>query len=163
TVDTDAASYLVVTENFNEGWTARLADSDTELAPVRLDGWKQAWLLPAGTSGTVVLSYTPDTAYHAALLVGAALVAVVLVLLPDRDAPPRSRWARPPCSWACGAPGGSAARRPWSACSPPPRWSGAVGGCRRAWWSPLRWPPRACPRPSAAHSPSTCRPTAPPR
>ena len=81
TVDTDAASYLVVTENFNEGWTARLADSDTELDPVRLDGWKQAWLLPAGTSGTVVLSYTPDTAYHAALLVGAALVAVVLVLL----------------------------------------------------------------------------------
>ena len=81
TVAADTDSYLVVTENFNEGWTARLADSGTELTPVRLDGWKQAWLLPAGTSGTVVLTYEPDTVYHAALLTGAALVAAVLAAL----------------------------------------------------------------------------------
>ena len=44
------ASYLVVNENFNAGWQAVTAGGAL-LRPVRLDGWKQAWLLPAGTSG----------------------------------------------------------------------------------------------------------------
>ena len=99
TVDTDVDSYLVVTENFNDGWTARLADTGTELTPVRVDGWKQAWLLPAGTSGEIVLSYAPDTLYHAALAVGAVLVAVLLVmllLLPRTAA--AQRWAALPAA-----------------------------------------------------------------
>ncbi|GAA3759467.1 arabinofuranan 3-O-arabinosyltransferase [Spinactinospora alkalitolerans] len=73
-------SYLVVNENFNEGWEATVEGRDAPLTPVRLDGWKQAWELPAGTAGTVTLRYTPDAAYHAALVVGGVLALAVAVL-----------------------------------------------------------------------------------
>ena len=43
------AGYLVVNENFNPGW--RAASAAARCGPVRLDGWKQAWLLPAGRPG----------------------------------------------------------------------------------------------------------------
>ncbi|PRY01581.1 alpha-(1-_3)-arabinofuranosyltransferase [Allonocardiopsis opalescens] len=71
--------YLVVNENFNEGWQATAGGR--ELVPVRLDGWRQAWELPAGTYGTVTMRYTPDTAYQLALGVGAGLVGGLLFLL----------------------------------------------------------------------------------
>ncbi|RNL84634.1 alpha-(1-_3)-arabinofuranosyltransferase [Halostreptopolyspora alba] len=86
----DTDSYLVVNENFNDGWVATLDGSDTPLEPVRLDGWKQAWLLPAGTSGTVTLSFAPDDTYHAALGIGAALALVAGLLALRR---PRGRRA----------------------------------------------------------------------
>ncbi|MDA2813996.1 alpha-(1-_3)-arabinofuranosyltransferase family protein [Nocardiopsis sp. RSe5-2] len=80
-VAVDEDSYLVVNENFNEGWEAVLGGGDgAPLEPVRLDGWKQAWRLPAGTSGTVTMTYTPDAPYHAALGIGAALALLVGVL-----------------------------------------------------------------------------------
>ncbi|SHK86090.1 arabinofuranan 3-O-arabinosyltransferase [Nocardiopsis flavescens] len=75
-VETD--SFLVVNENYNEGWQARLEDGRT-LEPIRLEGWKQAWLLPAASAGTVTLSYTPDAAYHRALAAGGALAALLAV------------------------------------------------------------------------------------
>ncbi|MEV5408046.1 alpha-(1-_3)-arabinofuranosyltransferase [Thermopolyspora sp. NPDC052614] len=83
-VSATARSYLVVNENFNVGWEARLGG--TRLTPVRLDGWRQAWMLPAGASGTVVLRYAPDPSYRTALLggFGLALAVVVLVLVPSR-------------------------------------------------------------------------------
>jgi arabinofuranan 3-O-arabinosyltransferase len=71
-------SYLVVNENFNTGWTASV-DKHT-LRPLRLDGWKQAWALPAGTDGIVTLKYLPDTTYRTNLLVGFAALAIVFVL-----------------------------------------------------------------------------------
>jgi len=55
-------SYLVVNENFNAGWQASLGG--TTLRPVRVDGWKQAWVLPAGTTGTVTLTYLPNALYR---------------------------------------------------------------------------------------------------
>uniref|UniRef100_UPI000AC16554 alpha-(1->3)-arabinofuranosyltransferase n=1 Tax=Allosalinactinospora lopnorensis TaxID=1352348 RepID=UPI000AC16554 len=79
-VDVEEDSFLVVNENFNDGWVANVSGSDTPLEPVRLDGWKQAWRVPAGTSGTVILNYTPDGAYHAVLGVGAALALLAGVL-----------------------------------------------------------------------------------
>ncbi|MDT0331309.1 alpha-(1-_3)-arabinofuranosyltransferase [Nocardiopsis lambiniae] len=96
TVSTD--SFLVVNENFNEGWEARSAGGEA-LEPIRLEGWKQAWLLPAGSAGTVTLTYTPDAAYHRALAVGAGLVALlaVLTLWPRRLLPGgRAALAGPP-------------------------------------------------------------------
>ncbi|MFW6639468.1 alpha-(1-_3)-arabinofuranosyltransferase [Nocardiopsis algeriensis] len=82
----DEDSYLVVNENFNEGWEARVEGSEEPLAPVRLEGWKQAWVLPAGSSGTVTLTYAPDAAYHQALAAGAGLAGllVLLALWPSR-------------------------------------------------------------------------------
>jgi arabinofuranan 3-O-arabinosyltransferase len=70
-------SYLVVNENFNAGWQA--VTGGRVLRPVRLDGWRQAWLLPAGTAGTVTLTYRPDRPYRDAI--GGGLVSLTLVLL----------------------------------------------------------------------------------
>ncbi|GAA1305209.1 coagulation factor 5/8 type [Planotetraspora silvatica] len=75
-VGATAASYLVVNENFNDGWHASVAGR--ELTPARLDGWRQAWILPAGTNGTVTMSYQPDGVYRAGLAVGVALVLLVV-------------------------------------------------------------------------------------
>ncbi|SDH73955.1 alpha-(1-_3)-arabinofuranosyltransferase domain-containing protein [Nonomuraea jiangxiensis] len=75
-------AFLVVNENYNAGWRAR-AEGKT-LRPVRIDGWKQGWELPAGTSGTVRLEYVPDRAYWLALvlgLAGIALLALIAVVL----------------------------------------------------------------------------------
>ena len=50
-------------ENFNPGWRAVV--DGRQLRAVRLDGWKQAWLLPAGTAGVVTLTYLPNAIYRA--------------------------------------------------------------------------------------------------
>ena len=93
-VDTDQDSYLTVDENFNAGWTATIGGR--KLRPIRLDGWRQAWLVPAGTIGTAHLTYGPDRVYRGALLAGlGALPLLLLVALwPARLTPLRSR-ARP--------------------------------------------------------------------
>ena len=91
-VTAGAASYLVVNENFNAGWHAVTAGGQP-LRPVRLDGWKQAWLLPAGTSGVVTLTYGPDHVYRAAIFAG--LLALVLVALLALGRWPRARGRAP--------------------------------------------------------------------
>jgi arabinofuranan 3-O-arabinosyltransferase len=102
-------SYLVVNENFNPGW--RAVAGGRRLEPVRLDGWKQAWVLPAGTNGVATLTYQPESVYRVAVAGGlAALVVVLLVAVlrfrrrsavlepapwpPEQPAPHRSRWLR---------------------------------------------------------------------
>ncbi len=72
------ASYLVVAQNYNAGWRATF-DGQT-LTPVRVDGWQQAWMVPAGAAGTVSMVYTPDAAYRAALAVGAVLLVALGLL-----------------------------------------------------------------------------------
>ncbi|WP_455353996.1 alpha-(1-_3)-arabinofuranosyltransferase domain-containing protein [Streptomyces sp. SYSU K217416] len=77
------ATYLQTYENANDGWKATL--DGTELEPVRLDGWQQAWLIPAGASGTVNLEFEPSGPYRAALIGGAiALVALVALAFVGR-------------------------------------------------------------------------------
>lgn len=71
-------SYLVVNENFNQGWQATAGGKT--LQPVRLDGWKQGWLLPAGTRGVVTLTYLPDALYRVNLFGGLGALVVVLVV-----------------------------------------------------------------------------------
>jgi arabinofuranan 3-O-arabinosyltransferase len=82
-------SYLVVNEDFNAGWQARLGGA--RLRAVRIDGWKQAWLLPAGTVGTVILSYAPDAGYRAAIFGGLGTLALVLLVA---FWPPAPAWLR---------------------------------------------------------------------
>ncbi len=76
-VDAATASFLTVNENFNTGW--RATAGGTVLRPVRLDGWKQGWLVPAGTSGAVELTYTPDRAQRIAVVTGLLLLLVLLL------------------------------------------------------------------------------------
>jgi len=90
-----ARSYLVVNENFNAGWQARAGGR--LLRAVRLDGWKQAWLLPAGTAGTVILTYPPDTLYRRAIFGGLGSLGLVMLvaLWPGQPAWRPRRRARP--------------------------------------------------------------------
>lgn len=87
TVGAGPRSLLALGENFNPGWVARL-DGD-ELAPVRVDGWRQAWVVPDGTEGRIAIDFLPGAWYDRALLLGALGVALVLVLaaVPGRSVP----------------------------------------------------------------------------
>ncbi|GGW37286.1 alpha-(1-_3)-arabinofuranosyltransferase domain-containing protein [Streptomyces xantholiticus] len=69
------ASYLQIHENHNPGWKATL--NGEELTPLRIDGWQQAWLVPAGQGGTVTLEYTPSQVYRTGLI-GAGVLLLVL-------------------------------------------------------------------------------------
>ena len=122
----------MVNENFNAGWQA--AWTGGRCRPVRLDGWKQAWLLPAGTAGTVTLTYLPDALYRDAIGGGlGSLALVVLVALWPGTPAWRPRWLRLPRAWrrvraprkghrACGGGGAHRAR------SARARRTGARGG-----------------------------------
>jgi arabinofuranan 3-O-arabinosyltransferase len=71
-------SYLVVNENYNLGWQATLAGRP--LPAVRLDGWKQGWVLPAGSTGQVMLTYVPNALYRDSLGGGLAALAFIIVV-----------------------------------------------------------------------------------
>ena len=98
-------SYLVVNENFNAGWHAVI--DGRQLRAVRLDGWKQAWLLPAGTRGLVTLTYQPDRPYLIAMAGGLAFLALIVIIgvcgVPSRRSAARGprrttrrpRWTQP--------------------------------------------------------------------
>ncbi|MET8151925.1 alpha-(1-_3)-arabinofuranosyltransferase family protein [Actinoplanes sp. NPDC049668] len=78
TVAAGAQALLVVPENHNAGWTATL--DGMKLRAVRVDGWQQAFVLPAGAGGAVTLRFTPDEPYRAGLAAGAACVLLVALL-----------------------------------------------------------------------------------
>ncbi|HJQ07160.1 MAG TPA: alpha-(1-_3)-arabinofuranosyltransferase family protein [Nocardioides sp.] len=128
--------------NVNAGWTATVGGHT--LAPLTVDGWAQGWRIPAGTSGRVVLSFTPQQGYVAGLVAGLVLLALVLLaacwllVRPGRagSTVPEGRIGRP------GGPG-----RPWAGvvlglagwvlAGP------VVGVAALAGWLAGRWP-RAC-------------------
>ncbi|QVQ54298.1 DUF3367 domain-containing protein [Spiractinospora alimapuensis] len=88
-VDTEEESHLVVNENHNAGWEATLTTADgarVDLDGYRLDGWRQAWAIPEGTSGTVTLTYAPDQPYRWSLAIGGVLagLAALFALVPRR-------------------------------------------------------------------------------
>lgn len=72
------AAVLSVPENASDGWVATV--DGRPLDRIRVDGWQQAWLLPAGDSGIVSLDFVPDSSYRNRLLVG-ALTAVALLVV----------------------------------------------------------------------------------
>ncbi|MFJ9906219.1 alpha-(1-_3)-arabinofuranosyltransferase [Streptomyces sp. NPDC101152] len=90
-IGSGAAGYLTTYENYNDGWKATL--NGHELSAVRLDGWQQGWRIPAGSGGTVKLSYEPATTYQGGLIGGAVGLAVLVGLVvwrrrePNPDVP----------------------------------------------------------------------------
>lgn len=70
-----AASYVEIHENFNPGWRATL--NGKPLSAVTLDGWQQAFVVPAGLGGTIRLSYTPAATYHAGIIASAGALLVL--------------------------------------------------------------------------------------
>ncbi|KAA9149717.1 DUF3367 domain-containing protein [Amycolatopsis acidicola] len=77
TIGAGAESFVEVHETYNSGWTATM--NGVRLTPVQLDGWQQGFVVPAGADGTITLSFTPATAYRAALI-ASGIGVVVLVL-----------------------------------------------------------------------------------
>jgi arabinofuranan 3-O-arabinosyltransferase len=73
-------SLLTIPENINAGWRATLAGK--QLRAVQVDGWQQAFAVPAGKAGVVRLAFEPAAPYRLALWWGlAALVALVLLAI----------------------------------------------------------------------------------
>jgi arabinofuranan 3-O-arabinosyltransferase len=109
-VTASTRSYLVVNENFNPGWRAVI--DGRPLRAVRLDGWKQAWLLPAGTAGVVTLTYPPNAVYRGAILAGLSALALALFVAAGPWGWARRRRTAPPAGVAAPAPAAPSGRRP---------------------------------------------------
>lgn len=90
---------LVVPESRSPGWVAHAADG-AELRPVTVNGWQQGWVVPAGTSGPLTLTFPSNAAYRLGLFGGLALLPILalLALLPIR----RPRGGEPVRTWAPG-------------------------------------------------------------
>ena len=73
-----AASYLELHQNANPGWIASL--DGKALTPVRLDGWQQGFIVPAGSGGTVTLTFQPVKFYHVWIIFSAAGALVLLLV-----------------------------------------------------------------------------------
>jgi arabinofuranan 3-O-arabinosyltransferase len=78
------ATYLAVAQNYNSGWSATLGTQ--KLKPVRVDGWQQGFMIPAGRAGTVTLTMSSDTLFRGLLLLGGLFLVLLLALalLPSR-------------------------------------------------------------------------------
>jgi arabinofuranan 3-O-arabinosyltransferase len=77
-VDAGQAAVLSIPENANDGWVAKV--DGQPLTRTRIDGWQQAWVLPAGGVTDVVLDFEPDTTYRQRLLIGLFAVAILLLI-----------------------------------------------------------------------------------
>ena len=88
------ARVLVVPESINPGWVARTS-SGTHLKALAVNGWQQAWLVPAGTAGTITLTYAPNSLYRVGLFGGLALLPLLALLA---WWPPRRRSADDPAA-----------------------------------------------------------------
>jgi len=84
TIAAGSERLLVVNEAFNEGWEATLNGS--KLPSLKIDGWRQAFVVPAGDEGTVHLGFAPDRIFKLGTIFGLfTLLAVFLMALwPDR-------------------------------------------------------------------------------
>ncbi len=71
-------TYLEVHQNFSTGWTATL--NGMTLTPIRLDGWQQGYLVPAGRGGTVQMTFGPERTYLWGLAAGVLGVIVLLLI-----------------------------------------------------------------------------------
>ncbi|MFM8775006.1 MAG: hypothetical protein ACKOFP_14545, partial [Actinomycetota bacterium] len=69
---------LETSENANDGWVATI--DGQQLRPVRVDGWRQGWILPPGIGGSAVLTFEPAGTYRLGLGVGLLAVLGLVVM-----------------------------------------------------------------------------------
>jgi arabinofuranan 3-O-arabinosyltransferase len=101
--DATTSRVLVVPESLNAGWVAHTS-AGTRLTPVAVNGWQQGWVVPTGTSGTITLTFAPNSLYRAGLAGGLALLPLLALMAwwPQRRRPRDDPAARPwaPGPWA---------------------------------------------------------------
>ena len=73
-----AESYLVIHQNANPGWVATM--NGRPLLPVRLDGWQQGFVVPAGAGGVVTMTFQPVTFYHVWIILSALGVLILAAI-----------------------------------------------------------------------------------
>ena len=101
--DSATSRVVVVPESINPGWVAHTS-AGTRLTPVAVNGWQQGWVVPPGTSGTVTLTFAPNSLYRVGLAGGLALLPLLALMAwwpqrrQPRDDPPARPWA--PGPWA---------------------------------------------------------------
>lgn len=100
-----AARVLVVPESVNPGWVARASDG-TRLVAVVVNGWQQGWVVPAGTSGTITLTYAANSLYRVGLAGGLALLPLLALLALWAPRRPKARRGddAPALPWAPAPP-----------------------------------------------------------
>ena len=69
---------IVMDQNSNAGWKASLGDRDLRSQVV--DGRRQGFVVPSGSTGNLTITYGPDGNYRAALLAGLLLATGLVVL-----------------------------------------------------------------------------------
>lgn len=100
TVGAGPATLVALSQNYNAGSVATMGGHT--LKPVRIDGWRQGYVVPAGGQGTLTLVMAPDTIFRWFLFIGAALLLglAALALVPSRRPSPDSSGPRsPPSFW----------------------------------------------------------------
>jgi arabinofuranan 3-O-arabinosyltransferase len=75
-VSAGSRAYLELHENANPGWVATV--NGRPLRAMRLDGWQQGWVLPAGSKGVVILTFGPAKFYHVWIVLSAVGVLGLL-------------------------------------------------------------------------------------
>ncbi|MFR9767156.1 alpha-(1-_3)-arabinofuranosyltransferase [Nocardia sp. SC052] len=106
---------LVLPLSTNVGWRATSADGRV-LEPVVVDGWQQAWLLPADATGPVTITFPVDRWYRLAIFGGLLLLLPLAVLAVPRRARPAAGMPTDQANSSTEVPG------TWGR-----RWMGAIG------------------------------------
>ena len=154
------ASYLEVHQNYNPGWAAML--NGHPLAPVRLDGWQQGFIVPAGSGGAITLTFRPAGSYHLALIASLIAIAILLAIaawsFARRPAPPAA--PEPPSDQAPAS--GRQPKRTWPGVLAVTALIFLAGGPVALAVPALAWLAWLLPR-SRTPAPSRDRFTAPPR
>jgi arabinofuranan 3-O-arabinosyltransferase len=105
TVGPGAETVVSMAANANPGWRATMAGK--ELRPLRVDGWQQGWILPAGSGGRLEIDFPLQHRYGMILVAGlvpaGCIVLTALVLLLRRRRPedvsePAAAAGRPPAA-----------------------------------------------------------------
>ncbi|MEU7142109.1 alpha-(1-_3)-arabinofuranosyltransferase [Nocardia sp. NPDC046473] len=126
---------LVLPLSTNVGWRATTSDGRA-LEPVVIDGWQQAWLLPAGATGPVTVSFPTDRWYRLGIFGGLFLLLPLIALAIPR----RARTAKTVASKADTPPDQADTALADEADGAPAAETNAVGGVSDS--APLTWGPR---------------------
>ncbi len=78
TIEAGDQNIFVVNEVYNRGWQATL--NGERLDSLEVDGWRQAFVIPGGVGGDLVLTYAPNQAYQLGTAAGVGLLLLLVLL-----------------------------------------------------------------------------------